>query len=111
MKFLCTIIAAAATFSSVVLADRLAHLKGAPSAADVKERIAPPQGASLYDVWYAKGNRIYQCNPERTGFQHWYNVQTHAFLYPTDGEEPPYDKAGREIGQLAAMPLNASQQM
>ncbi|KAI8377839.1 uncharacterized protein BYT42DRAFT_593938 [Radiomyces spectabilis] len=89
----------------------LPNVHGAPTAQDVKDRIAPPANATLYDVWYAKGNRIYQCNPEKTGFQFWYNVQTHAFLYPTQGEEEPFEKPGREIGQLMAAPLNPDQQM
>ncbi|KAI8970297.1 hypothetical protein BDF20DRAFT_1003520 [Mycotypha africana] len=97
---------------SAVLADFLPQLANrAPTQADVKERIAPPANATLFDVWYAKGNRIYQCNPELTGFLHWYNVQTHAFLYATNGEEAPFDKPGREIGQIAAAPLNPEQQM
>ncbi|ORY93519.1 hypothetical protein BCR43DRAFT_527058 [Syncephalastrum racemosum] len=96
-------------FATATLADFLPELQGAPSSQHVKERIAPPPGAKLYDVWYAKGNRIYQCNPERTGFQHWYNVQTHAFLYPTQDVQAPYERPGQEIGQLAAMPLNGTE--
>lgn len=95
-------------FATAALADFLPNLQGAPSHQNVKERIAPPAGAKLYDVWYAKGNRIYQCNPERTGFQHWYNVQTHAFMYPTKGVQEPFERPGQEIGQLAAMPLNGT---
>jgi hypothetical protein len=94
------------------LADYLPALAGvAPDASHVKQRIAPPANATLYDVYYAKGNRIYQCNPELKGFQHWYNVQTHAFLYPTKGQQAPFDIEGREIAQLAAAPLNPDQQM
>lgn len=94
------------------LADFLPQLlNAAPNESHVKERIAPPEGSKLYDVWYAKGNRIYQCNPELKGFQHWYNVQTHAFLYPTKDQQAPFDKFGMEIGQLAAAPLNQEQQM
>ncbi|ORX61375.1 hypothetical protein DM01DRAFT_1316070 [Hesseltinella vesiculosa] len=96
---------------SCASADFLPSVKGVPTAADVKERIAPPEGQHLYDVWYAKGNRIYQCNPELTGFQHWYNVQTHAFLYPTAGREAPFDIDGEEIGQISAAPLNKTEQM
>lgn len=101
------------TIVSISFADLLPDLHGgAPSASYVKERIRPPEGSVLFDVWYAKGNRIYQCNPERTGFQHWYNVQTHAFLYPTQDNRPePFDVPGTEIGQLAAMPLNQTMQM
>lgn len=94
------------------LADSLPDLyNSAPNESHVKERISPPEGSKLYDVWYAKGNRIYQCNPEKQGFQHWYNVQTHAFLYPTKGHEAPFNKDGMEIGQLSAAPLNLEQQM
>ncbi|KAI8067161.1 hypothetical protein BC940DRAFT_301435 [Gongronella butleri] len=108
---LAVVLFAFAVFVSCLHADFVPELKGVPSAADVKERIAPPEGHKLYDVWYAKGNRIYQCNPEKTGFQHWYNVQTHAFLYPTNGREAPFDIDGQEIGQIAAMPLNQTAQM
>lgn len=83
----------------------------APDSSFVKERIAPPTNATLFDVYFARGNRIYQCNPEKKGFQHWYNVQTHAFLYPTRGEVAPFDREGKEIGQLSAAPLNPEQQM
>lgn len=94
------------------LADFLPALSDvAPDASHVKQRIAPPANNTLYDVYYAKGNRIYQCNPELKGFQHWYNVQTHAFLYPTKGYKAPFDIEAREIGQLAAAPLNPEQQM
>ncbi|KAI9485427.1 MAG: hypothetical protein EXX96DRAFT_545044, partial [Benjaminiella poitrasii] len=95
-----------------VFADYLPELvNAAPNAANVKERIAPPANMTLFDVWYAKGNRIYQCNPELTGFQHWYNVQTHAYLYPTQGQQAPFDVFGREIGQIDAAPLDPNQQM
>jgi hypothetical protein len=94
------------------LADYLPALaSAAPTAKDVKERIAPPANASLFEVYYAKGNRIYQCNPELQGFQHWYNVQTQALLYPTKNEQAPFDVPGKEIGQMAAAPLNSDQQM
>ncbi|CAO3610872.1 unnamed protein product [Mucor hiemalis] len=109
------LVAVAAVLSTVVpftLADFLPALQSsAPDASHVKARIAPPADATLYDVYFARGNRIYQCNPEKTGFQHWYNVQTHAFLYPTKGESFPYDREGKEIGQLSAAPLNPKQQM
>ena len=106
MKLLAT--ALLATFSSLVLADRLPDVHGAPSAAYVKESLRPPENHNAYDVLYAKGNRVYQCNPERTGFQHWYNVQTHAFLYPTKERKEPFDLAGLEIGQVAMAPLNGT---
>ncbi|KAG0166309.1 hypothetical protein DFQ28_006408 [Apophysomyces sp. BC1034] len=110
MKF--SIVVSALIFcASLGSADFLPELQGAPTSHDVKERIAPPADASLYEVFYAKGNRIYQCNPEKKGFQHWYNVQTHAFLYPTKDKEMPYDKPGEEIGQLSAAPLNPALQM
>ncbi|KAI9484964.1 hypothetical protein BDB00DRAFT_983480 [Zychaea mexicana] len=107
MKFLTT--ALIATLSSVALADILPDVHGAPSAAYVKESLRPPEGNNAYDVLYAKGNRVYQCNPERTGFQHWYNVQTHAFLYPTKERKEPFDLPGLEIGQVAMAPLNGTQ--
>ncbi|KAI8144120.1 hypothetical protein BJV82DRAFT_644218 [Fennellomyces sp. T-0311] len=108
MKFLTA--ALLATFSSVALADILPDVHGAaPSSANVKESLRPPEGYQAYDVLYAKGNRIYQCNPERTGFMHWYNVQTHAFLYPTKDRNEPFDLPGQEIGQLAAAPLNGTE--
>jgi hypothetical protein len=44
----------------------------APDNSHVKQRIAPPANATLYDVYFARGNRVYQCNPELKGFQHWY---------------------------------------
>ncbi|KAL9554522.1 hypothetical protein MBANPS3_002772 [Mucor bainieri] len=93
------------------LADFLPSLlTAAPTGSDVKERITPPANATLYDVWYAKGRRVYQCNPEKKGFQHWYTVQTHALLYPTKGEHAPFDVEGKEVGQMAAAPLNPEHQ-
>ncbi|CAO0792950.1 unnamed protein product [Mucor circinelloides] len=110
MKFFITAAILSVTLP-LTLADFLPSLlNAAPTASDVKERIAPPANATLYDVWYAKGRRVYQCNPEKTGFQHWYSVQTHAFLYPTKGEQAPFDVAGKEIGQIAAAPLNPEHQ-
>ncbi|KAI8971125.1 hypothetical protein BDB01DRAFT_812444 [Pilobolus umbonatus] len=97
---------------SVTLADMLPNLGcSPPTRSDVKERIAPPANSTLYDVWYAKGTRIYQCNPEMTGFQFWYNVQTDATLYSTKGRTAPFDVEGFEIGQLSAAPLDPTQQM
>ncbi|KAI7904433.1 uncharacterized protein BX663DRAFT_485248 [Cokeromyces recurvatus] len=97
---------------SFVCADYLPELvNNAPSIANVKERISPPNNMTVFDVWFARGNRIYQCNPELTGFQHWYNVQTQAYLYPTQRQEAPFDVQGREIGQLNAAPLDPLQQM
>ncbi|KAI9024912.1 hypothetical protein CLU79DRAFT_834045 [Phycomyces nitens] len=110
MKILYTILALAIS-ARLGLADRVPNLVGAPTENDVKERISPPPEASLYEVLYAKGNRVYVCNPEKSGFQHWYNVQTHAELYPTRGEEPPFDKPGNQIALLSAAPLNQTQQM
>ncbi|CEP11987.1 hypothetical protein [Parasitella parasitica] len=110
MKFYITAAILSISFQ-LAFADYLpALLNVAPNSADVKERIAPPANATLYDVWYGKGRRVYQCNPEKKGFQHWYSVQTHAFLYPTKGEQAPFDIAGKEIGQIAAAPLNPEHQ-
>ncbi|KAF1796114.1 hypothetical protein V8B55DRAFT_1371143 [Mucor lusitanicus] len=110
MKFFITAAILSVTLP-FTLADYLPSLlNAAPTSADVKERIAPPANATLYDVWYAKGRRIYQCNPEKKGFQHWYTVQTHALLYPTKGEQAPYDVEGKEVGQMAAAPLNPEHQ-
>ncbi|CAO3589638.1 unnamed protein product [Absidia cylindrospora] len=83
----------------------------APTAAHVKERIAPASDQQLYDVFYAKGHRVYQCNPEKTRFEHWKNVQTNGVLYPTKGRNAPFDVEGQEIGQISAAPLNQTQQM
>ncbi|KAI9302414.1 hypothetical protein BJ944DRAFT_167332 [Cunninghamella echinulata] len=80
-----------------------------PGSLDVKESLQPPEGHRLYDVWYGKGNRFYQCNPEKDGFERWYNVQTHTFLYATKGKSAPYDIEGTEIGQLSIAPLNITQ--
>ncbi|KAK4520498.1 ADP-ribosylation factor protein 3 [Mucor velutinosus] len=110
MKFFITaaILSVAVPFT---LADFLPSLlNAAPTSSDVKERIAPPANATLYDVWYAEGRRVYQCNPELKGFLHWYNVQTQAFLYPTNGEQAPFDVAGKEVGQMSAAPLNPEHQ-
>ncbi|KAI8338458.1 hypothetical protein BC941DRAFT_350963 [Chlamydoabsidia padenii] len=82
-----------------------------PTAHHVKESISPPKDQQLYNVFYAKGNRIYQCNPEKRRFMRWYNVQTQAFLYPTKGRTAPFDVPGFEIGQITAAPLNKTQQM
>jgi hypothetical protein len=109
MKLSCLALFAVATG---VLADNLPHLtETAPNATDVKERIAPPQDSHLYEVWFGKGQRIYQCNPEKAGFQHWYNVQTHALLYPTKNRAAPFDVPGSEVGQISAAPLDPEQQM
>ncbi|KAG1444117.1 hypothetical protein G6F56_010425 [Rhizopus delemar] len=90
-----------------VFADYLSDLgSNAPTQAQVKASLSPPAGHTVFDVFYAKGNRIYQCNPEKKGFQHWYSVQTHAFLYPTQGKQAPYDQQGQEIGQLSIAPLS-----
>jgi hypothetical protein len=111
MKFFTTAAILSVTIP-FTLADYLPALSNkAPDTSDVKERITPPNNTTLYDVYFARGNRIYQCNPELKGFQHWYNVQTHAFLYPTKGKEAPFDGEGKEIGQLSAAPLNPEQQM
>jgi hypothetical protein len=111
MKFFATAVVLSITIP-FTLADYLPALaSAAPTTKDVKERIAPPANSTLFEVYYAKGNRIYQCNPELKGFQHWYNVQTQAFLYPTKNEQAPFDVPGKEIGQLSAAPLNPDQQM
>ncbi|KAG1141655.1 hypothetical protein G6F37_010126 [Rhizopus arrhizus] len=95
-----------------VLADLLPELgSNAPTQIHVKNKLIPPPGHDLYDVFYAKGNRIYQCNPEKKGYQHWYSVQTHAFLYPTKDRQAPYDVFGTEIGQLTIAPLSGDNQM
>ncbi|RCH90298.1 hypothetical protein CU098_010508, partial [Rhizopus stolonifer] len=95
----------------VILADNIPALNyRAPTVNDVKERIAAPANSTLFDVWYAKGNRIYQCNPELTGFLHWYNVQTHAFLYQAQGQSTPFDRPDNLVGQLAAAPLSPDAQ-
>ncbi|GAA5801030.1 hypothetical protein HPULCUR_006472 [Helicostylum pulchrum] len=109
MKLLSTIAILSIPFT---LADLLPGLTDrAPDSSFVKERIAPPDNTTLYEVYFARGNRIYQCNPEKEGFQHWYNVQTHAFLYGTEGQTAPFDREGNEVGQLSAAPLNPNQQM
>ncbi|KAL0088147.1 hypothetical protein J3Q64DRAFT_1724276 [Phycomyces blakesleeanus] len=110
MKIIYTILALAISFR-LGTADRVPGLVGAPTEENVKPLIAPPPEASLYDVFYAKGTRVYVCNPEKTGFQHWYNVQTHAELYPTRDEEPPFDKPGNQIALMSVAPLNQTQQM
>ncbi|KAI9247851.1 hypothetical protein BY458DRAFT_560249 [Sporodiniella umbellata] len=93
-----------------VLGDFLPELVSiAPTEAQVKPSLLPPEGHKLFDVFHAKGNRIYQCNPEKKGFQHWYSVQTHAFLYPTKNRQAPFDIPGQEIGQLSVAPINENQ--
>lgn len=82
-----------------------------PTSVHVKERIAPPKDQQLYNVFYAKGHRIYQCNPERRRFMRWYNVQNQAFLYATKGKTAPFDVPGNEIGQMNSAPMNKTLQM
>ncbi|CDH54971.1 hypothetical protein RO3G_10343 [Lichtheimia corymbifera JMRC:FSU:9682] len=108
MKFLATL-GAILPCLALVSADFLPDVhNAAPGASNVKERIRPPEGMSAYDVFYAKGQRVYQCNPERTGFQHWYSVQTLGSLYPTKDRQPPFDLAGSEVGSISVAPLNSS---
>ncbi|KAI8086473.1 uncharacterized protein BX664DRAFT_374517 [Halteromyces radiatus] len=83
----------------------------APTVANVKSSLAPPNDQQLYDVFFAKGYRIYQCNPEKKRLEHWYNVQTHALLYPAKGRQAPFDIEGKAIGQMFAAPLNQTLQM
>lgn len=110
MKFYITAAILSATLP-FTLADFIPALSDtAPDTTYISERISPPANAMLYDVWYGKGTRVYQCNPEKKGFQRWYNVQTHTILYSTKGEQAPYDIAGKEVGQLAAAPLNPEHQ-
>ncbi|KAI9349959.1 hypothetical protein BD770DRAFT_326854 [Pilaira anomala] len=111
MKLLSTIAILSATIS-LTSADLLPGLKYSPPvASDVKERIAPPAESShLYEVYFAKGNRIFQCNPEKADPQHWYKVQTHAFLYATNGQHAPFDREGNEVGQMFVAPMNTEQQ-
>ncbi|KAI9349958.1 hypothetical protein BD770DRAFT_394762 [Pilaira anomala] len=111
MKLLSTIAILSATIS-LTSADILPGLKySAPVASDVHEVIAPPAESShLYEVYFAKGNRVFQCNPEKAEPQHWYKVQTHAFLYATNGQHAPFDREGNEVGQMFVAPMNAEQQ-
>ncbi|CEI94027.1 hypothetical protein RMCBS344292_08250 [Rhizopus microsporus] len=112
MKLLLSAVTLLLAASQLALADFIPELgTAAPTHANIKEQLLPPEGSTLYDVWYAKGNRIYQCNPEKKGFQHWYAVQTHAFLYPTKGLQQPFDTPGKEIGQLSVAPLDPNNQM
>ncbi|CAO3644293.1 unnamed protein product [Cunninghamella blakesleeana] len=108
MKTFSIMMAVAMAAINVCKADNLENFlaNGVPGSTDVKESIHPPENTRLYDVWYGKGNRFYQCNPEKDGFERWYNVQTHAFFYETKGKSGPYDIEGTEIGQLAVAPLN-----
>ena len=111
MKLLSTIAILSATIS-LTSADIVPGLKNsAPVASDVLEVIKPPPESShLYEVYFAKGNRMFQCNPEQVGPLFWYKVQTHAFLYPTDGQKAPFDREGNEVGQMFVAPMNAEQQ-
>ncbi|KAI9311815.1 hypothetical protein BX666DRAFT_1992768 [Dichotomocladium elegans] len=111
MKAFAALFLTLSSLSMSVFADKLpAELKGmAPAAKDVKPKLQPPEGFSAYDVFYGTGHRVYQCNPERTGFQHWYAVQTHMSLYPTKDRKPPYNVAGLEIGSISVAPMNGTQ--
>jgi hypothetical protein len=101
------------TFLLTCSADFMPGLKKGevPTSQHVKESISPPKEQQLYNVFYAKGHRIYQCNPERRRFMRWYNVQNQAFLYATKGKTAPFDVPGNEVGQLSSAPMNQTLQM